>query len=92
MGYKVYEEEFKKTIVQLYENGKKISELEEEYGIGHSNIRNWINKYGSITTSTGETTNNDEILKLRKELQQVQMENEILKKAVAIFSKEQKIK
>lgn len=27
MGYKVYEEEFKKTIVQLYENGKKISEL-----------------------------------------------------------------
>lgn len=92
MGYKVYEEEFKKTIVQLYENGKKISELEEEYGIGHSNIRNWINKYSSITTSTGEITNNDEILKLRKELQQVQMENEILKKAVAIFSKEQKIK
>ena len=32
MGYKVYEEEFKKTIVQLYENGKKISELEEVTG------------------------------------------------------------
>ena len=40
-----------------------------------------------ITTSTGEVTNNDEILKLKKELQQVQMENEILKKVVAIFSK-----
>ena len=44
-------------------------------------------KYGTITTSTGEVTNNDEILKLKKELQQVQMENEILKKVVAIFSK-----
>ena len=66
--------------------------LEREYGINESTIRGWVKKYGTITTSTGETTNNDEILKLKKELQQVQIENEILKKAVAIFSKEQKIK
>lgn len=44
-------------------------------------------KYGIITTSTGNTTNNDEILKLKKELQQIQMENEILKKVVAMFLK-----
>lgn len=90
--YKQYDEDFKKTIVSLYESGKKISELSREYGVGHTNIRNWINKYQTITTSTGEVTNNDEILKLKKELQQIQLENEILKKAVAIFSKEQKIK
>ena len=90
--YKQYDEDFKKTIVSLYESGKKISELSREYGVGHTNIRNRINKYQTITTSTGEVTNNDEILKLKKELQQVQLENEILKKAVAIFSKEQKIK
>ena len=64
--YKNYDEEFKKTIVSLYESGKKISELSREYGVGHTNIRNWINKYQKITTSTGETTNNDEILKLLK--------------------------
>jgi len=90
--YKKYDEDFKKTIVDLYESGKSISELSREYGVGHTNIRNWINKYQSITTSTGEVTNNDEILKLKKELQQVQLENEVLKKAVAIFSKGQKIK
>ncbi len=90
--YKQYDEDFKKTIVDLYESGKSISDLSREYGVGHTNIRNWINKYKPITTSTGEITNNDEILKLRKELRQIQMENEILKKAVAIFSKEQKIK
>lgn len=90
--YKQYDEDFKKTIVNLYESGKSIADLSREYGVGHTNIRNWINKYQTITTSTGEVTNNDEILKLKKELQQVQLENEILKKAVAIFSKEQKIK
>lgn len=90
--YKNYDEDFKKTIVSFYETGKKITDLSREYGVGRTNIRNWINKYQTITTSTGVVTNNDEILKLKKELQQVQLENEILKKAVAIFSKETKIK
>ena len=85
--YKKYDEDFKKTIVDLYESGKSMADLSREYGVSHTNIRNWINKYGTITTSTGEITNNYEILKLKKELQQIQMENEILKKAVAIFSK-----
>ena len=90
--YKSYDEDFKKTLVSLYESGKKLSDLSREYGVNESTIRPWITKYGTITTSTGETTCNDEILKLKKELQQVQLENEILKKAVDIFSKEQKIK
>ena len=85
--YKTYDEEFKKTIVNLCESGKKKSELTREYGISYTNISDWINKYGTITTSTGEVTNNDEILKLKKKLHEVELENEILKKAVAIFSK-----
>jgi transposase len=86
-NYKSYDEEFKKTLVSLYEGGKKLSELSREYGINESTIRPWIKKYGTVTTSTGETTTNDEISKLKKELKDVQLENEILKKAVAIFSK-----
>ena len=78
---------FKKTIVNLYESGKRMADLSREYGVSHTNIRNWINKYGTITTSTGEVTNNDEIMKLKKQLREVELENEILKKAVAIFSK-----
>ena len=84
----------KKMIVNLCETNKDktMSDIAREYGITRTSITNWRKKYGTITTSTGETTSNDEILKLKKELQQVQLENEILKKAVAIFSKEQKIK
>lgn len=85
--YKSYDEDFKKTIVNLYESGKSIADLSREYGIGHTNVRNWINKYQTITTSTGETTNNDEILKLQKKNRELEQEVEILKKAVAIFSK-----
>lgn len=84
----------KKMIVNLCETSKDktMSDIAREYGITRTSITQWRKKYGTITTSTGETTSNDEILRLKKELQQVQLENEILKKAVAIFSKEPKIK
>jgi len=85
--YKTYDEEFKKTVVNLYESGKGISELSREYGIGKSTIDSWIKKYKTITTSTGEVTNNDEILKLQRKNRELEQEVEILKKAVAIFSK-----
>lgn len=92
--YAKHDEEFKKMIVNLCETSKDktMSDIAREYGLTRTSITQWRKKYGTITTSTGETTSNDEILKLKKELQQVQLENEILKKAVAIFSKEQKIK
>lgn len=92
--YAKHDEEFKKMIVNLCETNKDktMSDIAREYGLTRTSITQWRKKYGTITTSTGETTSNDEILKLKKELQQVQLENEILKKAVAIFSKEQEIK
>jgi len=85
--YKSYDEDFKKTVVNLYENGKGISELSREYGVGKSTIDSWIKKFKTITTSTGEITNNDEILKLQKKNRELEQEVEILKKVVAIFSK-----
>ena len=78
--YKSYDEDFKKTIVNLYENGKGISELSREYGVGKSTIDSWIKKYKTITTTTGETTTNDEILKLQKKNRELEQEVEILKK------------
>ena len=66
--YKTYDEDYKKNIVKLVENGKAVSDIEREYGINRKLIYNWKNKYGTIKTSTGEVTTNDEILKLKKEL------------------------
>lgn len=85
--HKSYDENYKKTIVNLYESGKRKSDLTREYGISYTNINNWIKKYGTIKTSTGEVTTNDEFIKLKKKNLELEQEVEILKKAVAIFSK-----
>lgn len=87
--YAKHDEEFKKMIVNLCETNKDktMSDIAREYGITRTSITNWRKKYGTIITSTGEVTTNDEILKLKKELHEKELEIEILKKAVAIFSK-----
>ena len=46
----------------------------------------WIKEYGKIKVANNETTTNHEIKRLKKELAQAKEENEILKKAVAIFT------
>ena len=43
--YKSYDEDYKKTIVKLYESGKGISDLSREYDVGKSVISSWIKKY-----------------------------------------------
>ena len=87
--YAKHDEEFKKMIVNLCETSKDktMSDIARDYGITRTSITNWRKKYGTIITSTGETTNNDEIIKLQKKNHELEQEVEILKKAVAIFSK-----
>ena len=87
--YAKHDEEFKKMIVNLCETSKDktMSDIAREYGITRTSITNWRKKYGTIITSTGATTNNDEIIKLQKKNHELKQEVEILKKAVAIFSK-----
>lgn len=84
---KKYDEEFKKMIVELYESHTTTgTEITREYGIGSATLYKWINQYRKIQTSDGETTNNKEIKKMKKEINDLKIENEILKKAIAIFT------
>ena len=83
---KVYDEDFKKMIVELYENKKPVCELKREYGLAEATIYRWINEYGKIKIETGEITNNHEIKRLKKENLKLKEELEILKKAIAIFT------
>lgn len=86
MASKKYDEDYKKMIVELYENKKPICEIKREYGIPEATLYRWIKEYGKIKTETGEVTNNHEIKKLKKEILRLKEENEILKKAIAIFT------
>ncbi|MBR0288592.1 MAG: transposase [Selenomonadaceae bacterium] len=45
MQAKKYDEDFKKSIVTLFENGKTQSELSGEYGVSLSAISRWVRLY-----------------------------------------------
>mgnify|MGYP004680293613 FL=1 len=81
-----FEEDFKKTIVDLYLSKKPVSEITSEYGISSSVLYKWVKLYSPIKTEDGTVTTNKELQKLKKELSKVKEENEILKKAIAIFT------
>ena len=54
---KTYTEEFKKTIVELYENGNKNkSELAREYGTSEGNVRAWIKSKSKKSSQKDERT------------------------------------
>ncbi len=45
-----YDEDFKKSILSLHQNGKSQSQLSREYGISLSAINKWIKQYSTVET------------------------------------------
>lgn len=87
-----YNEEFKLMIVKLYEDGKKVEELQREYEISDKTIYRWLEKY-SIQPTRGnaskskELASNADVEKLRLENLELKKELEVLKKCITIFSR-----
>ena len=72
----------------MYNAGKDVKILSGEYGINESVIHRWIREYTkSIDNGDGEKYSLDDIKQLKKENANLKLENEILKKATAIFAK-----
>ena len=61
---KLYYEDFKKMIVELYESKTTTAaNIVREYGIGSATLYKWVGLYGKIQITDGKTTNNKEIKK-----------------------------
>jgi transposase len=84
---KKYNQDFKKMVVDLYNSGHSAKNLSSEYGVSEVTIYAWVKKFSPIETEDGTTVTSDEIVKMKKEMLRLQEENEILKKAMAIFAK-----
>ena len=90
-----YSEEFKKDAVgHGLTSEKTVEEVARDLGIAHSNLRRWRAQYGKngelSFPGNGKqrlTPQEEEIRKLKKELYDVRQERDILKKALAIFTK-----
>ena len=85
---KSYTPEFKQQIVDLY-NAGGTSYPQLERGVNRSTLSNWVKQLSPIKVSEEETVTLEEYKALQKEIQRLKIENEILKKATAIFAKEQ---
>ena len=87
---KSYTQEFKQQIVELHSKaGKGITELSNEYGVPKGTISTWIKNLTPIQVSETEYVTLKEFKSLQKRLKELEIENEILKKATAIFAKNQ---
>ena len=88
---KKYENDFKVTIVELLKSGRKVKEVSEEYNLNDSMLRRWRREYeiksGDFSKKREISSEELEIKRLKKELQDTKLERDILKKAVSIFSK-----
>lgn len=96
MGKKKFEPEYKREIIKLVtERGMKVSEVAKDIGVTPTSVRRWIKEYSDHEKDAfpgkGKLRAEDEeFRKLRRKIADLKEENEILKKAMRIFSKDVK--
>ncbi len=93
---RVYTQEFKEEAVRLAQSsGKPITQIARELGISDTSIHQWrkeLAQHGeeAFSGSGHQSVLEEENRRLKRELERVQQERDILKKVVSIFSREAK--
>jgi transposase-like protein len=98
-----FDEDFKKEVVALLAGGRRITDLARELGVSHWNLRDWKARYGTGAAAAGLSARSAgqarggeaspaamaaELVDLRRELETVRRQRDILKKALAIVGQE----
>jgi transposase len=83
---RMYPNELREQVVNMVLNGKRIVEVSKDLDIPSSTIDGWIRRSKKKNSDTNSTENVN-ITQLLKELRDTKEERDILKKALAIFSK-----
>jgi transposase len=86
-----YPDEFRHQILELARAGRSPDELAKEFEPTAQTIRNWIKQSELDHGQRQDSLTSDEkmeLTRLRKEIKQLRLEREILKKAAAWFAQE----
>ena len=78
------------ALVELYRSGKRRCDICREYDIATSLFDKWVKQAsnsGSFHKKDNRTPEQEELIRLRKENQQLRMENDILKQAALILGR-----
>ena len=92
---KTYTPEFKREAVRLAQtSGKPIAQVAHELGISDTSIHQWRKEWAehgseAFPGSGQQPAQEEEIRRLKRELDRVQKERDILKKTLGIFTRDQ---
>jgi transposase len=78
-----YDDEFKQQAVAMVRNGQPVRSVAQALGISENVLHRW--KRDALDSQSNSEL---EVEKLRQRLKQVEMERDILKKALSIFSRQ----
>ena len=81
--HRKFDAQFKQEALKQVENGRSVSTVAQGLGISEALLYQWRKRSSQISSPN----QNSEIELLRKQLKQVETERDILKKALAIFSR-----
>ncbi len=88
---KKFPEEFKRDVVAVARRGKiPIPEVAADFGVAEKTVRRWLHQ-ADIDDGVKDgltTTEQQEVVRLRRENRRLEMENEILRRAAAYFAKD----
>lgn len=82
-GRRKYDDEFKRIAVKMIQSGQSVRSVSESLGVGESQLHKWKRQFRD-ERSVDEL----EVSELKSRLRQVEMERDILKKALSIFSRQ----
>ncbi len=89
--YRTYTKEFKEEAICLItEQGYSVAQAADALGVSQNLLYTWKQKADELNNSSVNADEKTELMALRKEVKQLRMEKEILKKASAFFAKEMK--
>lgn len=84
---KKYDDEFKQNAVRKVLDGQSVASVSREIGVSENQLHKW--KRTALTKGDGVQSGAElaETLGLKKRIRELEMENEILKKAALIFGR-----
>ena len=90
MSKQKYPEEFKiEAVKQITERGHKVADVSARLGVSQHSLYPWIKRYTlPVEQRQTQTSQTDELRRLKAELKRVIEERDILKKAAAYFARQ----
>ena len=88
-----YPEEFRRQAAGLVpDSGRSVRDVARELGVNHETLRNWVDKLcqerAGGQPSDLSSDERAELIRLRRQVAQLELEKEILKKAAVFFARE----